>query len=347
MPASTTPYETIDLGTLGGKRSAAADVNDAGQVVGWSEDSSGAMHAFLWQDGVMRDLGTLGGNSSEADAVNDRGEVAGHSATAAGFQHAFLWSDGAMQDLGPWMQGYVRLNNTGHVAWIGTDAGGTQRGFVWIDGLAKEVGDPGSSTAYAINDLDQVVGMSNGRAFLWEHDTLRILPSLGSTAWAADVNNRGQVVGASYTPPPYTLHALLWEGDQMTDLGGLPGDPHAQATTINEQGQVGGQTINANFYNAHPFRWQLGIAQPMNLTYQSDPPELLAAMNGRGLAVGLRSGDFRAVVWEEGVTWQLSEGASNAAAVNAGGDVVGSLGAHAVLWRRMPAVAALPSTTLK
>ncbi len=44
---SAIPYETIDLGTLGGALSAATDVNNAGQVVGWSQDASGVSHAFL------------------------------------------------------------------------------------------------------------------------------------------------------------------------------------------------------------------------------------------------------------------------------------------------------------
>ncbi len=44
---SAIPYETIDLGTLGGALSAATDVNNGGQVVGWSQDASGVSHAFL------------------------------------------------------------------------------------------------------------------------------------------------------------------------------------------------------------------------------------------------------------------------------------------------------------
>src|SRR5436309_1672459 len=50
-----------DLGTLpGGYASYAYGINDAGQVVGTSEDSSGLRHAFLWSAGTMADLGTLG-----------------------------------------------------------------------------------------------------------------------------------------------------------------------------------------------------------------------------------------------------------------------------------------------
>ena len=70
-----------DLGTLGGKESAATAVNERGQVIGESTTAGGATHAFLWQDGKMRDLGTLGGQSSSPTAINDVGQVVGASDT--------------------------------------------------------------------------------------------------------------------------------------------------------------------------------------------------------------------------------------------------------------------------
>jgi probable HAF family extracellular repeat protein len=92
----------VDLGTLGGHDSAAAAVNESGEVVGEADTSSGSRHAFSWtQAGGMVDLGTLGGRESLASDVNDSGEVVGAASTSSGSQHAFSWTQaGGMVDLG-------------------------------------------------------------------------------------------------------------------------------------------------------------------------------------------------------------------------------------------------------
>ena len=96
----------VDLGTLGGASSYAADVNSGNTVVGWSETSAGATHAFRWSAAGMVDLGTLPGDAmSRAVAVldggsstialptrfNARGDVVGSD--AGGFQHGWVWSE--------------------------------------------------------------------------------------------------------------------------------------------------------------------------------------------------------------------------------------------------------------
>jgi probable HAF family extracellular repeat protein len=62
-----------DLDPLWPAISAAYGINDAGQVVGGSYDTSANFHAFLWQNGSMQDLGTLGGDLSEVEAINKNG----------------------------------------------------------------------------------------------------------------------------------------------------------------------------------------------------------------------------------------------------------------------------------
>src|SRR5262245_60577967 len=70
-------YVAIDLGTLGGIRSTASAINDAGVVVGAALTATGRTHAFLWEDGVMYDIDTFGSFLSSAAAVNNAGQVVG------------------------------------------------------------------------------------------------------------------------------------------------------------------------------------------------------------------------------------------------------------------------------
>jgi probable HAF family extracellular repeat protein len=69
-----------DLGTLGGQYSYANDVNEAGQVVGVAQTSSGEGRGFLYSDGQMVDLTSLlpsnsGGELFGPIAINNRGQI--------------------------------------------------------------------------------------------------------------------------------------------------------------------------------------------------------------------------------------------------------------------------------
>jgi probable HAF family extracellular repeat protein len=100
QPAPTADFYFIaDLGTLGGAQSAAAGINELGQVVGSAARSDGTTHAFFF-DGSMRDLGTIGGTDSAATDVNRPGQIVGHSLTALGNTKGFIYSAGVRRSFG-------------------------------------------------------------------------------------------------------------------------------------------------------------------------------------------------------------------------------------------------------
>lgn len=190
---------TTDLGAYGGF--IATGINNHGDVVGEISVTQNEgifpqiqLHPFLYRHGLMHDLGTLGGSSGGATAINDLGEIVGWSTTISNAEtHAFLYSNGKMTDLG-------------------TLGGAPPYGY----------GAPPYNSAWAINNLGQIVGSStttNGaHAFLYSNGTMTDLNDLATLTYvngpagflvlasARGINDRGQIVG----------EGLFWDGAQET-----------------------------------------------------------------------------------------------------------------------------------
>lgn len=229
-------WTLIDIGTLGGPGSYGAAVTNSGIVVGCSDTATRGTHAFVYQSGTIRDLGTgtesLSGNSC-ALAVNGDGVIAGRSSTG----ELVIWKEGAVTRLG--VKGNIGgINDAGVV--VGTYAdGATNRAFMLRNGVLTDLGanasDPnGDSSANAINARNQVVGTSNGRAFLYEAGSMRDLGTLGGNgSIAKGINSRGDIVGMSTdefgSPTPFIYHGTMHA---------LPGTSYSAAIAINNRGQT-------------------------------------------------------------------------------------------------------------
>ena len=179
-----------DLGTLGVLSGTyAQDINDLGQVVGYSYLSNAypsyVAHAFFWQNGVIKDLGTLPGyTNSTATSINTNGQVVGYayngSCCGSPFEpRAFLFT---------------------------VDATGTVTSRTDLGLLAT------NSPKIKINNRGQIIGVNDGgRAFLWDniHGARDLTTLLGpdfpdTLTDVSGINDRGQVVASWYllTPVP-------------------------------------------------------------------------------------------------------------------------------------------------
>ncbi len=289
-------YSITDLGTFGGNDSYAMDINDAGQIVGSAEDSSGTFYAFIYEDNNMSNIGTFSG-SSYGMGINDSGEVTGYSQTSSGVSHAFYYSDGTMNDLGTIdgyeSQGYA-INNlsksVGRAYSSSTNHYAVRYGTDQID----DVFGGTDSIAYDINDAGIAVGTTSfsgdsGSAFYYVNGTMTPLGTLGGSASNAfGINEQSQIVGGSKTASGY-YNAFIYENGTMTGLGTLGGST-SYAFDINEQGQV----VGYSYYDAsdtfHAFLYDDGAMIDLNSWLPVDSDWILQyayAINEFGDIVGI------------------------------------------------------------
>jgi probable HAF family extracellular repeat protein len=179
----------------------------------------------------------------------------------------------------------------------------------------------------------------------------------GSDAIADFINDRGEVVGSSYTAidpatgAPAAIHPFLWKNGRMLDLGSLGGSD-SEPTVLNETGEVVGRSTLASDSKTHPFLWRrgqlidLGTLGGDNGTtnWINDSGEIV----GKADLPGSAPQNHDASLWRKGKAIDLGvlpgDSCSNAYYVNSRGEVVGtsenrelcsiSVGEHAFLWEK-------------
>ena len=160
---------------------------------------------------------------------------------------------------------------------------------LWTRGGVAEI--PGLNTAVAINNRGQIVGdgidpFGEPHAFLFERGVLTnlgALPGLPSSA-AADINERGDVVGICYRA---IMRMVMWSGGAIHDLGSVPfGEGVVKA--LNERRQIVGYSTSV--LSVRAWVWQDGIFTMLPLP-DGAIYSLAWDINDRGDIVGAVVGD--------------------------------------------------------
>jgi probable HAF family extracellular repeat protein len=340
-------FEAIDLGTLGGSSAIARAVNDAGQVVGCSQTTSGRWQAFVWSDGTMRPLGS-GTETSCAWAINNSGTIAGVTGEIVDGDHVVAWnSKGESIDLGAspccWESvGFVAVTDAGDIVGGGTDEGHSFASAIWQNGVKRDIPSPlpnaGYSAARAVNNRAQVVGYSAiasyvgthiEHAFIWEDGKTRDLgllddrpcpdePARSCTdAFAIDINTNGVVVGVNQDAS-HNYRGVRWMSGTVDVLGSW------QPVAINDAGDIIGNGIvgspqlygGASVTEPAPYSasgdayfWRGGTVTKLN-SFNGSPTRVIA-INGSSTVTGWsedQGKNPRVFVWTPGQSQLLDLG---------------------------------------
>lgn len=285
---------------------------------------------------TLTQLGILPGyTESEAVAVNNAGQVAGRLTDSNGKYHAFIYSGGTMTVIGL-PSGFVEstvlgINNSGQIAGNMGDGQGGWAAFLYSNGTVSNYGY--GTSAAAINDAGQVVGVNNGVAYVLPSTDIGIVSGYNASE-ASAINNSNQIVlGEENSSFEYEL--FLDTSGTLQDLGitgnvGAGGGAGAGGPAINDFDQIIGTLAN----NGDPFLYSNGTVTDLGSVLGYNYNATLYAINDSGEIVGVSSS--AAFVYISGTRYYLNNlsisggGASDwnfltAQGINASGQIVGQV----------------------
>jgi len=282
-------YSITDLGPVVRLASdLAPGLNSRGGAVVWRKNDAGTFSPVVWSGNQQRVLETPAGYSNSfAYSVNDSGNAVGWANTTLnpvdtfGVVHAILLTDRGSKDLGT-------------------------LGGRW-------------SRAYAINNDNVVVGVSElatgeSRAFLYSNERMSELPSLpgGESSIAFGLNDSGVVVGGSSAPHPASqrmaIHAVVWRGGAMVDLGVLRANGSSMAYAVNSHNDVVGKADSGSEDGQTAFLYSDGKMRNLDI----DGGRAFGINDARQIVGSRQIGEERhphylGFLWDNGAFYDLND----------------------------------------
>jgi probable HAF family extracellular repeat protein len=274
-------YRIVDLGDLGGGSanhlSYAFDINDRGDVVGYSKSADGKDHAFYWSRGTLTDLG-----EGRATSINNHRQLVGWSTGPNYMKWHYNGADFDLPiDLGivraPKLGPTVKINEMGEVA--GT-AGDSHSYVFWKDGVATTITYWLGCIPASVTGLNNrgVVAHSDpnnyGNPLLFSpsgYDTsfTHIFTGAANYIYPTALNDAGEVVG--------------WTGDFNNS-----GQPQVGLWDINNAGIAVGTMGNGTYGS---YQGSLAAAQISiyHAVISTDQGASITDLNGAGLVSNLAS----------------------------------------------------------
>ncbi|HVE72501.1 MAG TPA: hypothetical protein VNI54_14145 [Thermoanaerobaculia bacterium] len=265
-------------------------INNHGDIVGFYDDSNGAIHGYLRRNGgdfVSVDFpGSVG---TSALSINDRGDIVGTYFDPAGFQHGFLLSDGVFTSIdypgaaqtkgiifelaaGLGTAGFG-LNRHGDIVGEYADSNKVAHGYLLRRGRFSSFDAPGATqspgsetSGVAINSFGDIVGgvqpsvFHGSNGFLLKNGQFTIIapPDAGGGfgTIATGINDRGDIVG-SYSDKGYDFHGFARIDGHYIRID-FPGASKTETYRINDD-----QTIVGGYADqAHGLRGYIGVRNP-------------------------------------------------------------------------------------
>jgi CSLREA domain-containing protein len=302
-------YTITDLGVLtAGPVSIGWDVNNAGQVTGWSSTATSTnFRPYFYNNGSLTNLTPLGtGSSALGIAINDNGRVVGYSDLTSppvnGQVHAFFSDNGgALKEIGTFGGATSQawgLNDNGVVVGSAQTTGNAAtHPFIW-----KDTNNDGLWQQTEMIDIGQIGTGASGRLFA--------------------INNLGVAVGNSNIVGGGAQQPTLYKDDnnngiadpgELRSLGTLGGPtPNGNASGINESNYVVGFTSTTAFSTGDGRNITRGfIWHDDNNNGVSDPGE----MKDLGTLGGDYSSALRINAANEIVGWSDAVGISTPRAI--------------------------------